>query len=79
MLYTAAAPGMCASCGRPMDEYTEEVIALCLVAVGTCCHRLPRTVSSYLISSVIPAIAKYVLCENIMRMPLLIKETLPIL
>ena len=60
-MYTLAiAPGMCVSCGKPKDEYSEEVIALCLVAVGTCCHRMPHTVSSYLIGSIIPTIAKYV-------------------
>ena len=47
------------SCGKPNDEYSEEVIALSLVAVGTCCHRMPHTVSSYLIRDILPAIAKY--------------------
>ena len=56
---SAFTPGTCVSCGKPNDEYSEEVIALSLVAVGTCCHRMPHTVSSYLISNIIPAIAKY--------------------
>ena len=56
---SACTPGTCVSCGKPNDEYSEEVVALSLVAVGTCCHRMPHTVSSYLISNIIPAIAKY--------------------
>ena len=56
---SACTQGACVSCGKPNDEYSEEVIALSLVAVGTCCHRMPHTVSSYLISNIIPAIAKY--------------------
>ena len=51
-------PGVCFVCGKATDEYTEEVIAQCVVAVGTCSNRMPHTVSSYLVSRIIPAIAK---------------------
>ena len=50
--------GVCFICGKAMNEYTEEVIAHCVVAVGTCSNRMPHTVSSYLVSRIIPAIAK---------------------
>ena len=51
--------GLCIACGRPTNEYTEEAIAVAIVALGTCCHRLPHTVSSYLVSRIIPAVARY--------------------
>ena len=50
--------GLCSICGKVTNEYLEEVIALCVVVVGTCSHRMPSIVSPYLISRVIPAIAK---------------------
>ena len=50
--------GVCSICSKVTDEYTEEVIALCVVAVGTCSHRIPSTVSGYLVSRIIPSISK---------------------
>ena len=50
--------GICSICGKVTNEFTEEVIALCVVAVGTCSHRMPETASTYLVSRIIPAISK---------------------
>lgn len=50
--------GLCSICGMATNEYTEEVIAQCVVAMGTCAHRMPHTVSSYLVSRIIPVLAK---------------------
>lgn len=50
--------GLCSMCGMATNEFTEEVIAQCVVAVGTCSHRMPHIVSSYLVSRIIPALAK---------------------
>ena len=51
-------PGICVACKKPTNEYSEEVIALATVAVGTCCHRLPHIVSGFLVSKIIPAVAR---------------------
>lgn len=51
--------GFCIACGRPTNGYTEEAIAVAIVALGTCCHRLPHTVCGYLVSRIIPAVARY--------------------
>lgn len=53
-------PGICIACDQPTNEYSEEVIAVAVVALGTCCHRLPHTVSGYLVSRIIPAVARVV-------------------
>ena len=50
--------GLCSICGMATNEYSEEVIAQCVVAVGTCSHRMPHTVSSYLVSRITPVLAK---------------------
>lgn len=62
-------PGVCIACGKPSNEFTEEVIAVAIVALGTCCHRLPHTVSGYLVSRIIPAVARYgvsILCFTVL-------------
>ena len=55
---TCTPAGTCSICGKVTNEFTEEVIALCAVAVGTCSHRMPETASTYLVSRIIPAISK---------------------
>ena len=50
--------GRCVVCGNPTNEFSEEVVALCSVAIGTFCNRLPHMVPRYLVSRIIPAIAK---------------------
>jgi len=50
--------GVCPLCGKPTNEYPEEVVAIATVVVGTCCHRLPHIVSGYLVSRIIPAVAR---------------------
>ena len=50
--------GLCSVCGRVTNQFAEDVIGLCAIVVATCCHRLPTRVSGYLVSRVIPALAK---------------------
>lgn len=50
--------GRCVTCGNPTNEFSEEVVALCAVAVGMYCSRLPHMVPHYLVSRIIPAIVK---------------------
>jgi len=45
-------------CGKPTNELSEEVVALCTVVVGTFCNRLPPLVPRYLVGQIIPAVAK---------------------
>ena len=52
--------GKCVFCGGPSNEFSEEVIALCVVVVGTYCSRLPRMVPSYIVSRIIPAFTRSV-------------------
>ena len=52
--------GLCAVCSKPCEELSEEVIALCVVGLGTVTHRLPSQASPYLVTGIIPCIAKCV-------------------
>ena len=52
--------GLCSVCGRITNEFAEEVITNCAIVVATCCQRLPTRVSGYLVSRIIPALAKSV-------------------
>ena len=51
---------ICTECQIPIDVYTEDVISLCILCIGTCTHRLPSLMSSHLSDWIIPSIAKYV-------------------
>ena len=50
--------GRCVVCGSPTNEFSEEVMALCAVVIGTYCNRLPHVVPRYLVSRIIPALTK---------------------
>ena len=50
--------GLCSVCGRVTNEFAEEVVTQCAIVVATCCQRLPTRVSGYLVSRIIPALAK---------------------
>ena len=51
-------PNVCQFCQQPTDIYTEEVIALSVLCLGTCSHRIPNLVSSHLVTWIIPSISK---------------------
>ncbi len=55
---TKCAIGRCVVCGGPSNEFSEDVIALCAVVVGTYCSRLPHVVPRYLVSRIIPAFTR---------------------
>lgn len=50
--------GLCAVCHKPCEEFSEEVVALCVVCLGTLTHRLPNLASPHLVNGIIPCIAK---------------------
>ena len=52
--------GLCSVCGRVTNDFAEEVITNCAIVVATCCQRLATRVSGYLVSRIIPALAKSV-------------------
>jgi hypothetical protein len=52
--------GLCSVCGRVTNNFAEEVITNCAIVVATCCQRLPTRVSGYLVSRIIPALAKVI-------------------
>ena len=51
-------PDVCQFCQQPTDIYTEEVMALSVLCLGTCSHRIPNLVSSQLVTWIIPSISK---------------------
>ena len=51
-------PDVCHFCQQLTDIYTEEVIALSVLCLGTCSHRIPNLVSSHLVTWIISSISK---------------------
>ena len=51
----------CRLCNDAMNVYSEEVIALGVLCLGTCAHHTPHLVSSNLVTSIIPCISRYVM------------------
>lgn len=55
---TRSAFGRCVVCDGPTNEFSEDVIALSAVVVGTYASRLPHVVPRYLVSRIIPAFTR---------------------
>lgn len=53
-----SSPVICLMCNKPTDVYSEEVVSLCVLCLGTCSHRIPNLVSEHLVSWIIPSLAK---------------------
>ncbi len=59
MLQETQHKGTCLLCHAPTDVYSEEVVALCVLCLGTCAHHAPDLVSTSLVTSIIPCVSKY--------------------
>ena len=59
MLQETQHNGTCLLCHAPTDVYSEEVVALSVLCLGTCAHHAPDLVSNSLVTSIIPCISKY--------------------
>lgn len=51
-------PSICQYCQVPVDVYTEDIISLCVLCLGTCSHRIPNLISGHLSTWIIPSLAK---------------------